>query len=433
MSLQAWNNARSARKLLLVTGSLLLAGTFLIGARALDFTVPYLPLAIAGGFVFYLRASARRAEILLWLLLSVLFGLAVSLPLNGDWILLGSAVLALPGLAGLLLLALRCLWSEGPERRTAYGFLAPAASMVFFVFSAQRVLSLANLLYPKTFDLYLFAADGSFRWQPNYALSRAMVHFPIFAIIVKLAYVSLPFVMAVIYAMRIPKNTKRPSWDMITVFLLAGLVGSVLYNVLPGTGPLYAFRGFFPWQSLPYETLGRLRLERIFVPLDVPRNAIPSLHVAWGILLWWNSRRLSVPMRVFTGAYFVLTIVSTLATGEHYIVDIVAGIPFALCVQAIVSPENRALKWAPRARISLLGLGLTLIWMLLIRFENRWLLISPIVPWALLTFTLGSVAFLNRKLADEDDASKTALEVAPIGSLTLPGTASEIACNPPTL
>jgi hypothetical protein len=430
MSLQAGKNARPARKLLLATGSLLLAGTFLIGARALDFTVPYLPLAIAGACVFYLRASPKRAEMLLWLLLSVLFGLDVSLPRNGDWILLGSAVLALPGLAGLLLLALRCLWSEGAERRTAYGFLAPAASMVFFVFSAQRVLSLANLLYPKTFDLYLFAADGSFRWQPNYALCQATVHFPIFGSIVKLAYVSLPFVMAVIYAMRIPKNTKRPSWDMITVFLLAGLVGSVLYNVLPGTGPVYAFHGFFPWQSLPNESLQRLRLERIPVPLDVPRNAIPSLHIAWAILLWWNSRRLSVPMRVFTGAYLVLTIISTLATGEHYLVDVIAGIPFALCVQAIVSPENRALRLASRARISLSGLGLTLIWMLLIRFETRWLLISPIIPWALLAFTLGSVALLNGKLAGGDGQSEAVVGAAPLGSMALPGDASEIACNP---
>lgn len=432
MAWQVWKNATPGRKFLLATCSLLLAGTFLAGARALDFTVPYLPLAIAGGFVFYLRASPKRIETLLWLLLSVLFGLAVSLPHNGDWILLSSAVLALPGLAGLLLLVLRFLWSEGAARATAYGLLAAAASMVFFVFSAQRILSLANLLYSKTFDLYLFAADGSFRWQPNYALCRATVHFPIFGIIVKLAYVSLPFVMAVIYAMRIPKNTKRPSWDMITLFLLTGLAGSVLYNVLPGTGPVYAFHGFFPWQSLPYESLQRLRLERISVPLDVPRNAIPSLHIAWAILLWWNSRRLSLAMRVFTGAYFVLTIISTLATGEHYLVDVIAGIPFALCVQAIVSPENRALKWAPRARISLLGLGLTLIWMLLIRFETRWLFISPIVPWVLLAFTLGSVAFLNRKLAEGDGASKTALEVAPIGSLALPGNASAIACNPPT-
>jgi hypothetical protein len=433
MSSQVWKNASSYRKILLATSSLFLVGIFLIGARSVVFSAPYLPLAIAGGLVFYLRAFSKAGDILLWLLLSVLFGLAVNIPRNGDWILVGSAVLALPGIAGLLLLALRCVWSDGKERVTAYGFLAPAFSMVLFVFSAQRVLGLANLLYPKTFDLYLFAADGAFRWQPNYALCRAMIHFPIFGGVVKLVYVSLPFIMALIYAMRIPKDAKRPSWDMVTLFLLAGVVGSVLYNVLPGTGPIYAFRDFFPWQSLPHESLQRLRLERIFVPADVPRNAIPSLHAAWVILLWWNSRRLSLLMRVFTGAYLVLTVISTLATGEHYLVDIVAGVPYALCMQAIVSPERRALELAQRVRISLIGLGLTLMWMLLIRFDTKWLLISPIIPWTLLAFTVGSVVFLNGKLTHGDVASNVVAEVGSVRGGALAGNAPETACNPPTL
>jgi hypothetical protein len=426
MAWQVWKQATPSRKLLFATCSLLLAASFLIGAHALDLTVPYLPLAIAGGFVFYLRVSPKRVEMLIWLLLSVLFGLAIALPRNMDWILWGSAVLALPGLAGILLLALRCIWSERPARGSAFALLTPAVSMVFFVFSAQRVFGLANLLYSKTFDLYLFLADGSFGFQPSFLLSRVMVRSALLGITVKLVYVSLPFVMALIYAMRIPKNTERPSWDMITIFLLAGLAGSLLYNILPATGPLYAFHGYFPWQSLPYESLKRLRLEPISLPRDIPRNAIPSLHVAWAILLWWNSRRLSLPIRVFTGAYLLLTMLSTLATGEHYLVDIIAAIPFALCVQAIVSPENPSVKLADRARISSLGLALTLVWMLLLRFDPKWLLVSPIVPWALSMFTVGCVALLNRKLGGGDSALEASRGVVSIGN------ASEIACDPQT-
>ena len=430
MAWQLWKTATPSRKVLLATCSLLLAASFLIGARALDLTVPYLPLAIAGGFVFYLRVSPKKTEMLFWALFSVLFGLAVIFPRNGDWVLWGSGILALPGLAGLLLLALRCLWSERPARGKAYALLAPAASMVFFVFSAQRVLSLANLLYPKTFDLYLFAADGSFGWQPSFLLCRAMAQSSFFGIAVKLAYVSLPFVMALVYAMRIPRNTERPSWDMITIFLLAGLAGSVLYNILPACGPLYAFRGFFPWGSLPYESLARLRLEMLPVPRDIPRNAIPSLHIAWAVLLWWNSRKLSAPLRVFTGLYFVLTILSTLATGEHYLVDIIAGIPFALCVQAIISPENPSLKLADRARIAASSLALTLVWMLVIRFETKWLFISPIVPWGLGIFTIVTVARLNGKLADRNGALGVSRTVALNGSVSLPGEPSELSGNP---
>src|SRR5258707_8884173 len=72
MAWQLWKKATPSRKLLLATCSLFLAAIFLSGAHALDFTVPYLPLAIAGGFVFYLRVSPKRVETLIWLLLSVL-------------------------------------------------------------------------------------------------------------------------------------------------------------------------------------------------------------------------------------------------------------------------------------------------------------------------------------------------------------------------
>jgi PAP2 superfamily len=423
MAWQLWKSSTSSRKLLFTTCSLLLAAILLVAARALDLTVPYLPLAIAGGFLFYLRVSPSRMETLAWLLLSAMFGLAVTFPRNGDWLVLGSGVLALPGLAGLFLLALRYLWSEQPARGSSYALLAPAASMVFFVFSAQRVLNLANLLYPETFDLHLFAADGSFGWQPSFLLGRAMMESSLFGISVKLAYVSLPFVMALVYALRIPKNAQRPSWDMITLFLLAGLAGSLLYNILPAAGPAYAFHGNFPWHALPYGSLKRLLLEPIPLPQDIPRNAIPSLHIAWTILLWWNSRRLALPIRIFTATYFLLTMLSTLATGEHYLVDIIAGIPFALCVQALVSPENRGLKLAHRAWIASSGLALTLGWMLLIRFETKWMLISPVVPWALAVFTVASVALLNGRLNDAEGPSEARRAVAAMDSVALTGDA----------
>src|SRR5260370_10800912 len=101
---------------------------------------------------------ARFAEesALIWLLLSILFGLAIALPRNMDWVLWGSAVLALPVLAGILLLALRCIWAERSARGRAFALLAPAVSIVFFFFSAPRVLGLANLLYSQAFYLYLF-------------------------------------------------------------------------------------------------------------------------------------------------------------------------------------------------------------------------------------------------------------------------------------
>ena len=108
---------------------------------------------------------------------------------------------------------------------------------------------------------------------------------------------------------------------------------------------------------------------------------------------------------------------------EHYLVDIIAGIPFALCVQALVSPENRGLKLAHRAWIASSGLALTLGWMLLIRFETKWMLISPVVPWALAVFTVASVALLNGRLNDAEGPSEARRAVAAMDGVALTGDA----------
>jgi hypothetical protein len=372
--------------LLLVTCSGLWLGLFLLAAHSLDLTVPYLPLAIAGGFIFYLRSSPRVTEQVVWVLLSVGFAAIVHFPPGHNWINAGSAMLALFGLGAFLLLGLRWLWSGSLERRKTYAMLAPAASLVFFVLFAQRALNLANLLYPKTFDLSLYVFDGSFGFQPSFLMGRAMAVSAALRIPALLVYTSLPFVMALIYALRMPKGTEKPTWDIITLFMLAGIGGWALYNLLPASGPAYVFRADFPWNSLPYSMLRRLALDRIPVNPDVPRNAIPSLHMAWVVLLFWNTKGLSRALRIFMAVYLALTVVSTLGSGEHYFVDLIAGVPFALFVQAVVW-SGRKPNLSVRATAAASGLGLTLAWMLLVRFGAKWMLISPILPWALLIAT----------------------------------------------
>jgi hypothetical protein len=386
MAWETWETSSPERKLLWGTCSGLWFALFLLAAHSLDLTVPYLPLAIAGGLIFYLRSSPKVPEQVAWVLLSGGFATVVRFTPEHNWINTGSGILALFGLGAFFMLGLRWLWSGPLERRKTYAVFAPAASLVLFVLSAQRALNLANLLYPKTFDLYLFVFDGSFGFQPSFLMGQAMAASALLRIAALLAYVSLPFVMALIYALRLPKGTERPSWDMITLFLLAGLAGWALYNVVPATGPVYLFGADFPWHSLPYAALRRLALERIPVSGDVPRNAIPSLHMAWVVLLFWNTKGFSRAVRIFMAVYVALTAVATLGIGEHYFVDLVAGLPFALFVQAAVWPGDKP-TLRVRASAVASGLGLTLAWLLLARFGVKWMLVSPVLPWALVTAT----------------------------------------------
>src|SRR5580704_4354769 len=339
MAWETWTTSSLERRVLWIACSVGLIALFVVAAWALDLTVPYLPLAIAGGMVFYLRNRPAVQELIAWVVISLGFGLIVRFPHDHNWINTGAGVMSLFGLGAFLMLGLRWLWSTGVERRKTYAVLAPGAAMVLFVLSAQRALSLANVLYAKTFDLYLYVVDGSFGFQPSFLMGRAMASSSLLRIVCLLTYVSLPFVMALVYALRLPKGTERPSWDIITLFLLAGLGGWALYNIVPATGPVYVFAENFPWRSLPYKALPRLFLELVPVNSDIPRNAIPSLHMAWAMLLYWNTKGLARGLRIFLAAYVVLTVVSTLGTGEHYFVDLVAGVPFALAVQAAVSPD----------------------------------------------------------------------------------------------
>jgi len=403
----AWDNWKSSdlsHKLLWIICSAVWLFLCLLQARALDLSIPYLPLAVAGGFVFYLRTRPKLSEQAAWILSSLAFGTIVRFSHDHNWINTASGVLALFGMGAFLMMGLRWLWSSGAERRRVYAVLAPAAALVFFVLSAQRALNLANLLYPKTYDLYLYLFDGSLGFQPSFLAGRAMAASTVLRIAALLTYVSLPFVMALVYALRLPKGTERPSWDIVTLFLLAGMAGWALYNLAPATGPGFVFKGSFPWRALPYSSLHRLFLEQIPVGADIPRNAIPSLHMAWVLLLYWNSKRLARSLQIFLVIYATLTIVSTMGTGEHYFVDLVAAVPFALFVQSVVSPDRRA---ALKRRVVSAGsgLGMALLWMLLVRFAAKTMLLTPLIPWTLVAVT--GVAVWKMKSWFDSESSDT--------------------------
>jgi len=380
--------------LLRVAASAAWLALLFVAAHLLDFGNPYLPFAVGGGLIFYLRSAPRLQEKMIWLLLSGAFGSAVRFPHAHNWIIAGASILALGGLAAFLMLGWRWIWAEACQRRQAWAMIAPAATLVFFVFSAQRALSLANLIYPKTYDLYLYVVDGAFGFQPSFIVGKAMAASYVFHESCLLAYLSLPFVMALVYALRMPKGAEQPSWGVITLLMAAGAGGWVLYNVVPATGPFYVFRNLFPSQALPYRALSRLLLEQIPVDPDAPRNAIPSLHLAWVVLLYWSAKGLSRSLRIFLAVYFALTLLATLGTGEHYFVDLVAGIPFALFIQALVSPELKV-AFPRRAIVASAGLGLTVGWLMLVRYAAKAMLVSPALPWGFTVVTIATVWMLN--------------------------------------
>jgi hypothetical protein len=132
MPWEAWETSSPERKLLLVTLTGLWLGMFLLATYSIDLTVPYLPLAIAGGFIFYLRSSPKVAEQIVCVLFSVGFATVIHFPVEHNRINTTSGVLALLGLGGFFILGLRWLWS-GPLTRRRQIFFTRRPSISTYI------------------------------------------------------------------------------------------------------------------------------------------------------------------------------------------------------------------------------------------------------------------------------------------------------------
>ena len=389
----AWENLAPSRRnglVPLIALSAVWIAIVITGARLTNFDEPYLPFAIAGALVFFLRGAPSRWEIYAWLSISVVFVKIIHLSPIPFWVLRVASGTALLGFAALVLLGLRALWSEREGRENALALLAPSLVLIFFIFVSGNVLRLSGGLNPQTDDAWLYAFDGSLGFQPSFFLGRIMYGSITLTRCAMLTYLSLPFAMAIVCAGKIPRGARKVSWHILTVLLLAGVAGWLLYNVVPATGPIYAFGKDFPWGGLSYKDLSTFALQKMSISTGIPRNGMPSLHVAWVVLLFWNSRGLPRVLRATLLLYVLLTVFATLGSGQHYLVDLIVSLPFALGVQAAaaLALPHKSL----RLSAILAGIGLTALWLVCVRFGVPLALKSPTIPWSLMVFT-GSITF----------------------------------------
>ena len=122
------------------------------------------------------------------------------------------------------------------------------------------------------------------------------------------------------------------------------------------------------------------------------RNAMPSLHMAWALVLWFNTRSLPLSVRTSFALIILATMLAALGRGEHYLIDLVVAFPLALAAQALCS-----LEWSGQARpTAVIGALLLGGWLLYLRadaslFERvgrlHWI---PIVFTVLLTLWMAS-------------------------------------------
>lgn len=354
----------------------------------------YLSLALASALI--ILAMIRRSWLdLPWVLAGALFLAVVDYrALNFQPLFM--AGFSFVGLCALAVLGTHTIWSEGEDRKLLlYGFL-PAVLFVGSEFMATTLLEITERLHPKTFDLFLYSFDCSLRVQFSFLMGQLFWTWPWLRFACLVIYIALPLPLALVYAAHL-RGKKENALAVMLAFLVTGPVGVVFYNMLPACGPVHVFGAAFPFH--PLSTVDAMHMNVVPILLKGARNAIPSLHMTWVLLVWWNSRGLPRWVRGIALMFVVLTAMATLGTGEHYFIDLVVAFPFSLMVQALCS-YTLPFRGRERRTAFLFGTFATLIWLALLSFSTGFFWSSPVVPWAMIVVTVGpSLFFWNRLLA----------------------------------
>ncbi len=360
---------------------------------------PTFCFTLFGTFVIFLWTRPRRSALLAVLLLASALRLACIYWRGGlgdyygvRWISWGAFL----GIATLIVLA-------GLVARFSGASHSAERRPLLRTFFAGAVFPLCNLLVgytvpltlwlrPKTYDAFLLAFDGGLGFQPSFLLGSLLPDGSFAWNITTVVYYALPLAVGILYAAH--RNLKRPSVRILGLYLSLLIVGFAQYGIYPAAGPKHAFPGLYPWHP---PALAQISVQPMAVP-GAPRNCMPSLHFAGALAIWWNSRLWPRWGRALVFLFLAATVFSTLALGEHYLADLIVAFPFTLIFQSAWSVSAPALC-QDRFRTIAIGAALTLLWIAALRFALPTFLISPLMSWSLVFFTVGCCLLVERNLA----------------------------------
>ncbi|MGD0791720.1 MAG: phosphatase PAP2 family protein [Terriglobales bacterium] len=364
---------------------------------------PTFCFTLLGTFVIYVWTRPPRSA---WLAVFILAGglRAACVGLMGGfgayygvwWISWGAFL----GIASLMVLAAEVVRSRDrlpdPEgksyRQTFYaGAVFPLCSLLI-----GYTVPLATWLRPRTYDAFLLAFDSGLGFQPSFVLGRLLPEGSNSWGLTTVIYYALPLGACVLYASHLASaRAQQPQPVLIlALFLSLMIVGFAQYGVYPAAGPKHAFGELYP-RNPPL--LAQIAIQPMTVP-DAPRNCMPSLHLAGALVIWWNSCLWPRWGRLLAGLFLWTTIFSTLALGEHYLVDLVVAVPFTLIFQAawtVSVPFPQSVRRKPLV----VGTMLTLAWFVLLRYGLRLFLISPVISWSLILLTVAWCLVLEKRLS----------------------------------
>jgi hypothetical protein len=368
----------------------------------------FLGFAFIGLTVIQLSLGPGFGEIALTVAAGALYGALYAMfggALASDWPMRIAGVLSFLGTGSLLAMAARLLWSQGDEQRLRLRALLTGLTPIVFLVYMPVAFRLLNVVDPDSLDRYLYAFDARLGLQASFVVGTLFVHWPLLKAVSALVYLGLPLAMAGVYVAA-PVAPHEPS--LIRTFLLLGIVGVILFRVVPAAGPAYAFPD--------YPDVAPMARAGFLQPIHLNHvllNAIPSLHTGWALLIYWRARFSRAAIRSAAAVFLFLTLLATLGLGEHYLVDLVVAVPFAVAVRCACWSEA---GWTSERWSALVfNAAIVAAWLILLR-QGALVGVPPWCAWSMLAFTAGSALWLNEALNVRVRPLRTAaVSLAPAG------------------
>ena len=379
----------------------------------------YFALTLLGATIIHLRIRPTRRDALLVIagmlaFVAIDFRILHFTPAIVDWF-------SFAGLSSLAIMGVESIWLADRESRNL-SLLAFVPSVLFVVseYFADNMLHWAATIHDKVFDLYLYSFDASLHTQIPFSVGREFAAHPALRTTSLIAYMGLSIPIAVVYSGQV-RRVGAKALKCFAAFIITGPVGILFYNFVPALGPAHLFGKNFPWKPLPIDQIQHLLLEP--VAIAGPRNAIPSLHMAWVLLAWWYSRKLSGWERAIAMFYVIFVGLATVGTGEHYFIDLVVAVPFALFIEALFAYEFPPLQ-SKRLNPIAFGLLATLAWLAALRFTPHVFWFSPALSWTLCILTIAFGLYFESRLHHQPTPKRPGIPVPTYSLDKSPATAA---------
>lgn len=252
-------------------------------------------------------------------------------------------------------------------------------------------LTATQLATPLVWDPVLLRMDLSLGFNASQIAHAWHYHAPWIRQFSYIGYALLGLMIALVIArLQIARAWAHARRALLASFLV-GVLGLGCYQLVPAIGPIYAFPALYRDLDARFHRFeAGIALEEALTGPDrvraAPRrlrNAMPSLHTAWALVSLasaWHWRR-----RFFWWCLPLgfLQIATTLTLGYHYLVDLLAAVPFAVfcwwladCAIRLTPrraheplPPTMPSRWLPFSLLVSVG---TLL---------AWAALAPLSPW----------------------------------------------------